>query len=348
MKDAVNDALSEAFRLAREDAPVEEVDAAYYRLGILAVESGNLTGLRVAYSSVKDILLQDKLFNLGIDAGFFEFVRYAGLENDKDVVKRVGAAALNKGRVLDAKWAYFLLDDNGLLDDKSVLTKLGDLAFRSKFYYDASQIYARTDDHGRIRKLIVKVNKIGETGCLDQIIPVGLKKELDGRFAEWHRGKGFADTYSYDKYEVLNAANVLAPDYDIGIGNAKGGLFSSFYFSLFDLPVILAQTHHTKSRVTFRWHDSPEVIEGKKIIVFDQDIKSGKSLDRLIGEIGRHNPSFVDIFLNFDPVDTERGIGSKISNMPKGFRKVFYPELLSYDTYFDALMKVEEKWGYRK
>jgi len=262
---------------------------------------------------------------------------------DREVLDRVlaemGEVAFQEGNIYLAVKAF------KALNNPAGLKKAGDLGLRTGNLYDALRAYKLIENEKGLREGIDIAVKQGKTNILSEAIPDCLEQKVLKRYKGFLKNKGFEHAVTFELYEVLNAANELAPDHDIGIALAKGGLFSGYIFSLFDLPVIVAEAHRKGRGATFKWHDSPEQLKDKKILVFDKDVIKGRTLGRAIKEIKKYSPKEVDLFLNYNPV--EHGyycsIGSNISSVPEGFREIFYPKILNYSNFYNGILKIKEK-----
>ncbi len=96
------------------------------------------------------------------------------------------------------------------------------------------------------------------------------------------------------------AAEELVPSYDVGIGIAKKGLWLSFIFSLFDLPTFDLMVMRTGDSRVYCPMDPifKETLEGKRILLFDNDAVTGKTIAAAAEAItSRCNIEFLDLLL---------------------------------------------------
>ena len=105
--------------------------------------------------------------------------------------------------------------------------------------------------------------------------------------------------YVGDLEKVCDAAQKLEGQYDLGIGVAKKGLWSSFVFNLHGLPtrdVLVMRLGEGR----FMLPISPlyrKDIEGKRILLFDNDLVTGRTIEALVGNLKPANPRSVDLLL---------------------------------------------------
>jgi hypothetical protein len=95
--------------------------------------------------------------------------------------------------------------------------------------------------------------------------------------------------------------------YDVAIGIAAAGAFSAALFDLMGLPTTLADVHVNgdtqMSRADFAWRKdsrtgkpiNPEELRGKKVIICENDINTGATLEKFLNELSAYEPGQVDI-----------------------------------------------------
>ncbi|MBS3118498.1 phosphoribosyltransferase [Candidatus Woesearchaeota archaeon] len=95
----------------------------------------------------------------------------------------------------------------------------------------------------------------------------------------------------------------LLKDYDYGIAIARGALSLGFYASLFDFPVgVVHCSHHgRKTKVYREICVNPEKIRNKKVLVFEDDVRSGGTLHQFCEEMTAHQPASLDLLLMIPP-----------------------------------------------
>ena len=100
----------------------------------------------------------------------------------------------------------------------------------------------------------------------------------------------------------FDAISHLAPKYDKGIGIATDGLWLSFLAELYGLPVSVIKMGRKGKGA--KWDPVDELreeeLKGKKLIVFDNDVVTGRTLNRLSRELKEYEPSCLDLLLHFD------------------------------------------------
>ena len=245
-----------------------------------------------------------------------------------------------------------------------IYEKLGDIE-RLKSAIDNSSQYDEIL-YGAIMASFNIGYKDGQRKCARRIIKGGLDKSflryaISGTLTE-KVSSGFKEIEkhfrigvpSFPLHDTLNAAYVLRSKYDVALGNAKGGLYSAFIFEQMGYKTILCQTQKETDR--FMWHTgTPEIVEGKRVLVLDKDVVSGASLVRVLREVNVYSPAEVSVFLNHSPIMDCSGtkekinlIGSKTKNIPDSYKNIFYPENLSYDKFWSAITRLEQRMGCRK
>lgn len=171
-----------------------------------------------------------------------------------------------------------------------------------------------------------------------------IEKTFDN-FREWASKKGIDPFYSLDLPSTLNMTYHLHNNYDVGIGIAKGGLFSSYLFNLFGLPIKVAQCHNQERETSFNWMDEVDndSFEGKRIAVFDKDVVTGRTSKRTLDEVQKYDPKTVDLVLNNNPIRDLMGIGTVESEIPNGYNQVYYPKKFNYQHFDKTAVILEQK-----
>lgn len=97
-----------------------------------------------------------------------------------------------------------------------------------------------------------------------------------------------------------HAAFTLVSKYDIGIGIASDGLQFSYLFGLYGLQTIVVDMKRTLNGVTWKEIDpiSEKQIKNKKVIFFDNDIVTGRTIRRAVKEINKFHPQKMDLLLS--------------------------------------------------
>lgn len=97
------------------------------------------------------------------------------------------------------------------------------------------------------------------------------------------------------------AAGILKPDYDIGLALAADGLGLGFAFERTGLPVRVVKLGRRGNGA--RWEPIDKICEeelkGKKVLLFDNDAVTGRTLRRTVRELSVFSPGYVDLLLNY-------------------------------------------------
>lgn len=264
-------------------------------------------------------------------------------EGDKDSIatalREVGEIALEEGSVYDALEAF------RKLDDKEGIRKSGELGLKSgKYKYDTAKAFVLLNDNDKIREILEKASSNGEIYILDMILRESeLANRIYDGFHHFYEERGFENPVSFEIHGIFNAAANLTKNYNVGVCVAKGGLFSSYAFNVFGLPIIVTEAHRKGSSATFNWHDNPEDIKNKRVLVIDKDVVTGRTLRRTVKEIKKYSPNSIDLFLNHDPVKSRSEWGSHLESVPQEFNRVYTPCMFDYSTFpetFDRLKRM--------
>lgn len=98
---------------------------------------------------------------------------------------------------------------------------------------------------------------------------------------------------------AFDAAQRLSEDYDIGVELATDGLALGFFFHLQGLPTKAVKLGRRGRGATWRPLDSlgDSDLRDKRVIVFDNDAITGRTLKRAAVEIGRYVPRCMNLLL---------------------------------------------------
>lgn len=98
---------------------------------------------------------------------------------------------------------------------------------------------------------------------------------------------------------AVNAASMLASQYDQGIGIANGGLWLAYVFSLYGLPTVNVDMKRALNGATYKQIEpfGEEEIKEKRVILFDNDVVTGRTLRRAVREICKFKPKGIDLLL---------------------------------------------------
>ncbi len=171
-------------------------------------------------------------------------------------------------------------------------------------------------------------------GPVEGYVGNDLTTKIYNGFKTWHRNLGIVNAYTLGIYQTANLAYNLAlsSQFDIGVAIAKGGLELAYLFELFGMDVKIIEAHKRGLNVSFNWvtQIKPNDFNGKKVLVFDKDVVSGRTSRRVAQEIGRYNPSSISLCLYHSPVGEERKIGTISKNIPKEYAHTYYPTNFRY------------------
>ena len=268
-------------------------------------------------------------------------------EQIRQKLSELGEAAFQENDFRAALHAYRRLQDH------EKLKQAADLAVQHDQHEEAIRAYRISNNEQDLKNTVLKTIEKRPHDHSDiqfylrYAFSQNLERKLHAGYKEFFKGNGFRKAPAFDLAEVMNAACELIPQYDVGVGVARGGLWSSYIFSLLDLPVIVGKAYaHGRERTRFKWHDNPDGLRGKRVLVLDKDVVTGASLRKTFKAMKPYQPVKVDVFLNHNPVEREEGLGSLIENVPRDFGSVWYPKLINYTPrFYDGLVKLEKKFA---
>lgn len=236
------------------------------------------------------------------------------------------------------------------LNDRNRLKLLAEKCLTEDYLVDAKNAFGFLKDKEGLLRTIVKMQKFGDNSSIlhNSILTYwGMKNILtvSNKFQKWAQTKGFKDAYDCELFPITNMAHNLSNNYDLGIGIAKGGLYPVYIFNAFGLKTKIAQSHKKGKDASFEWVDkiTPEEISGKRILILDKDVVSGRTSRRVLEEIKKYNPSTIDLALYRNP-DKKPGpqtIGSSVKNIPEGYNHFYFPLNFSYENFGKAISKLE-------
>jgi hypoxanthine phosphoribosyltransferase len=142
----------------------------------------------------------------------------------------------------------------------------------------------------------------------------------------------------------INMAYNLAREYDIGVAIANGGLLPGFFFEQSGLPVEVAEFHRRSrsDKVTWKTNVNQDTFKGKKVLVMEKDVVTGKTATRVLNEIMKHNPYQVDIALALNPISSQFGIGCFEQNIPAEYKNKYFPNSFAYMWFDKAVTELEK------
>lgn len=99
--------------------------------------------------------------------------------------------------------------------------------------------------------------------------------------------------------EACKAAQTISCDYDLGIELATDGLVPGYVFHLHGFPTKAVRLARRGTGAIWQPIDDfgEEDIRGKGLILFDNDVVTGRTLRRAMKELGRFSPKYVDLLL---------------------------------------------------
>ena len=255
---------------------------------------------------------------------------------------RIGELALELGILNRALNAYMEINDRKKVRD------IGQKCLEEGWYFDAVRAFKFLGDKKGVMKIIREL----ETKDYGLDLEISMKEYLGERtiksvnrgFKKWISEMGIESACLFDVIPTANMMyHVVDNDYDVGIGIAKGGLFLTYLSHLFELPVKIVHCHKKGRETEFNWvcEPNPQELRGKNVIVFDKDVITGRTVKRVLKEIKKYRPNRVDLALIYNP-NEGIGPGARLSNVPKGYTEVYYPEKFSYRE-FDKVVERLEK-----
>ena len=234
------------------------------------------------------------------------------------------------------------------LGKREMIGKVAEESFRTNNLVDACAAFEYLGDFGKIPVIIKRASELKDEVAVHYglgffRIKANVSKRLISEFGNWALEKGFPGAVSFPTGECLNLAYNLAHRYDLGIGIAKGGLFLTYLFNRFGLNTRIVESHRGDYGASFKCIDEiTEIdIKEKNVAIFDKDVVSGKTTERVAEEINKYNPRTLDLILVHDSVK-DRGFGTRAENIPKSFRRFYSPKMFDYCEFDKAVDKLEE------
>lgn len=98
--------------------------------------------------------------------------------------------------------------------------------------------------------------------------------------------------------EGFRAAQSLESDYDLGIELATDGLYLGYLFHLHGLPIKTVKLQREQDMASWEPLDlCKEDVYDKKIVIFDNDVVTGRTIDRAVFELEKFSPKYLDLLL---------------------------------------------------
>lgn len=229
-----------------------------------------------------------------------------------------------------------------IIGEADLLRRTARVATENNDLYTAFRIYHSFNDREGMAEILRREYSITDFELNDYLGKTTVNKLLSS-FRSWATERGFPNAPAFDAGNRVNQAYHLAKEYDLGVGVARSGLFPAYIFNLFGLETVIADSHRRGKGATFRWTDqiSQEEIEGKRIAVFDKDVVSGRTSQRVCQEIKKFSPEKIDLILYWP--QKERGGSTIVSSIPQGFSNVYYRDSFDCRDFDKAVEELEEK-----
>lgn len=261
---------------------------------------------------------------------------YSSKEELEKDLNKLGELALEENNFFLARKTY------EELNDKEKVREVGKLCIKRNSLYEASLAFGFLKDKNKLLEILQIMGNKGRKGFVETAIreyfgPSTLQR-YQNKFHKWAKKKGYEHAVSFEIHEAANIAYNLAENYDLGIGNAKGGLFLAYAFENFGLKTKIVETHRKGKGATFKWVDDVvrEDIENKKILVMDKDIISGRSCNKVLKEVQKFNPRQVDIAFYHG------NTYSKTRHVPEGYSDFYTQESFDYKNMDKIVVRLEK------
>ena len=144
-------------------------------------------------------------------------------------------------------------------------------------------------------------------------------------------------------------AHDLAEKYDVGVGIAKGGLELAYMIHLFGLDTRVVESHSryrdkVRKKSTFQTQDNISNIEGKRVLVLENDTVRGLTLKRVGDELKKYSPSVIDVAFIHNPVTQNSPIGTNAGAIPFDvYDKAYFPKDFSYASFGSVIRELEKR-----
>ena len=268
------------------------------------------------------------------------------LGGSREEIYKFGSDALNAGET------YYPLIAFKQLDDHEKLKEVGELALR-KHSIDAHYAFKHINDReGMLRIIQSYPSSSGRdvpfgdyllNGVLRDYMGDDLLKQVTNRFKEWHKERGYEKAHTFH-IEPINMIYNLKDEFDLAVGTAKSGLYGAFLFDLYGTPAIAVDAHRHGNGATFHSNeDLSKLIPGRKVVVCDKDVVSGRTSRRVLRELKKYDPESVSLVLNNNPNRGPVGIGTNVERIPFGYETVYFPKDFSLEKYDEVVRTLEEK-----
>ncbi len=187
--------------------------------------------------------------------------------------------------------------------------------------------------NGVKRILEVENQEYQKYKILKNVVESLLKTEANSYFSKFnldplHSAHNWISSF-YSARKVINENEI-----DIGVVIGPEGFTYAGIFSLFDLP--LRNIHIDEYCVTedrpYKELDDLKIIQGKNILFIEDDVRTGKTLNKAYKNILRYSPLSISVYLGIP----ERN--QNLCNIPPGFKKIYTtPDILSDEQIRDEI-----------
>lgn len=101
--------------------------------------------------------------------------------------------------------------------------------------------------------------------------------------------------------EAYKAALALKNDYDLGIEMVRDGLSTGYIFNLMGFPTKAVKLSRRGRGAIWQPLEelSREDLENKRLLLFDNDIVTGRTMSRAVRELEKYSPAYMDSLLMF-------------------------------------------------
>lgn len=102
--------------------------------------------------------------------------------------------------------------------------------------------------------------------------------------------------------QACRAAQTLKTQYDLGIALATDGLWLGYVFHAHGVPTKAVKLRRMGGGATWQPIDNitPQEVEGKRILLFDNDVVTGRTIKRAVKELNRFSPEYIDLLLVYE------------------------------------------------
>ena len=147
-----------------------------------------------------------------------------------------------------------------------------------------------------------------ESPTIEERLASGYHKYIVSRLGQ----KEALITNPFDQYALsrsishaASAAEALSGNYDLGVEIARDGMPLGYIFHLYGLPIETVRMKRKPSGVTWRplGNLNEENVRGKRLIIFDVDAVTGRTISKAFNELSRYSPRSVDLLLFYEEVD---------------------------------------------